>query len=79
MKMSPAQCRTAREVLRLSLMDLAHRARVTAGDVIRFENGENVEAAIATKVQAVLEAAGAEFGNYGGVHFQTQGLTVPSR
>jgi transcriptional regulator with XRE-family HTH domain len=61
--MHPAQSRMARAALKLSVRDLAKRAKVATGTIVRLEAGETLQPRTLEAIQHALEKAGVEFTN----------------
>jgi ribosome-binding protein aMBF1 (putative translation factor) len=62
MTITPEQCRTARKLLGWSLEELAHKVRLSALDIARFEAGKTAMSFIgAAIIRRAFEIAGIEF------------------
>jgi predicted transcriptional regulator len=60
--MTADQCRGARGILKIGIVELAHRAGVGHPAIVRIEaDAPKVRPSTVAKVQAALEEAGAEF------------------
>jgi transcriptional regulator with XRE-family HTH domain len=59
--MTPAQCRMARAALEMEIRELAERAKVATGTIVRFERGEVLKERTIDAIQAAIEAAGIDF------------------
>jgi hypothetical protein len=71
MTLTPAQCRTARDLLGWTLLDLGYRARVSDATILTFEAARRPVGA--DKVEAIrrtLEAAGVAFAEDGAVRLR---------
>jgi transcriptional regulator with XRE-family HTH domain len=71
--MLPAQCQVARAILKLSVAELAKRARVSEAAIVGIEDGTLLDGKAISKAQKALEAAGVEFtfGDRPGVKIRT--------
>lgn len=56
--LSPAICRDARDLLRVSQEELAKLAQISVSTVRRFERGDKVSEYPRRKIQAALESKG---------------------
>jgi ribosome-binding protein aMBF1 (putative translation factor) len=62
MPISPAQCRAARGLVRMSQTDLAEAASISRSVLVDFENEHRIpNRNNVTAIQRALEAAGVEF------------------
>lgn len=59
--MSPAQTRTARELLGLTEQQLADMADLSLSTILDFERGRPVHDGLVATIQVALEAAGVDF------------------
>jgi transcriptional regulator with XRE-family HTH domain len=78
--MTPAQCRMARAALEMEIRELAGRAKVATGTIVRLERGEALKERTIDAIQAALEAAGVEFtdGDQPGVRLRkSSGGSIP--
>lgn len=57
------QCRMARAALKWTVRDLAQKARIGFGTIVRFEAGKPVNVSTLTMIEQTFEAAGVEFTN----------------
>ena len=61
------QCRMARAALRWSVRDLAAKAGVGYGTIVRIEGGKPANAATLTVIRQAFERAGIRFTDDGGI------------
>jgi len=66
-KITAAQCRAARGMLKLTIRELAAKADVSVDTIVRLEYGGALMPRTLAAVQQALEAAGVEFGADDGV------------
>jgi transcriptional regulator with XRE-family HTH domain len=59
--MTPAQCKMARAALDMELRELAERAKVATGTIVRLERGESLKERTIEAIRTALESAGVEF------------------
>jgi transcriptional regulator with XRE-family HTH domain len=59
--MTPAQCRMAREALKLEVRELANAADVSTSTIVRLERGDALLSRTVDAVRAALEAKGVKF------------------
>ena len=52
--MTPAQCRMARAALEMEIRELAERAKVATGTIVRFERGEALKERTIDAIQAAI-------------------------
>lgn len=72
--LTPLQCRIARAGLHLTIRELAARARVSPGTLVRFENGYGTtNHSTRAAIHHALTAAGATF-TWG---FDNEGASMP--
>ncbi len=71
MTISPAQCRAARGLIKMSQTDLAEASSISRSVLVDFENGHRVpNRNNLSAMQRVLEAAGVEFTDSSGVRLK---------
>lgn len=58
---SPAQCRAARSVLGLTVLNVVAEVDVSSKTLVKLEAGGEVRAAIADRLRAAFEARGVAF------------------
>ena len=77
--MTPVQSKMARAATELRIGDVAKRARVSTGTVVRFERGEALKPRTVEAIQRAYEEAGIEFidGDAPGVKLHVR--AVPAR
>jgi len=80
MLINAVQCRMARAALKLSVRELAARAKVATDTITRFEAGKELKARTIEAVQHALEKAGVEFtnGDAPGVKLRKKKRSPPS-
>jgi hypothetical protein len=59
------QCRMARAALKISVRDLAAKARVGVNTIVRFEGGEKLQDRTIDAIRIALEKGGVEFNEDG--------------
>lgn len=58
---SPEQCRAARAVLAMTVLDACAAGDVSTKTLVKFEGGGEVRASVAERLQAAFEARGVTF------------------
>jgi transcriptional regulator with XRE-family HTH domain len=61
LEMIAAQCRAGRDLLNMTVKELAARARVATDTIVRLENGQEMKPRTIDAIRMALEAAGVEF------------------
>ena len=61
MPISPEQCRAARHVLKMTVLDVCDASDLAKNTVVKLEAGGEVRASVAERLRAVFEARGISF------------------